>query len=971
VADNGGDIFFVDDIGTLKIDNTTFDAFGAEGAGGSIYLDGVGEFRSSSWGGEGGDGAEAGGAIYASGELECVDCDFSDTYTHRLYGEYFGWWSLGGAVLLDSDQFTTWARFEDCTFEDTFGAEGGAIAMLDDVSLSLETSEFLGTLGYHGGAIQIYGAEGSSDPYRPRFPFNMRPSEVEAKNCLFDGVEALNGGAFYVHGMGNTAQFEDCTFTDAHAGWGAFNGLPARPGWEESGFGGVGVVEPGNALAIRDSVISLSTAETWGGVLYSGWPFPDEFYLDYYDGNGVSELAGTGRPIYGAPLPRVCGDPYWYDYIETFEGSDIVLDGVTVSDSGAEGASVAYFGLLDHVTVTGSEFTRNVAVDDGTFYGDNVERLEMSCNTFCNNQVGGRGSVLYLFDDGFDYTPDTGGISVDRALANGYEGGGEGYARDIRYSFENNVVQNNVGGAEGGTIEFEFCGGGAGSVEDTYWVDTVPQVAATFDTSDTFDTSNPWYQKPRGRFDLVNNTFLENDGSMGLVYGSSADVRLGIKNNIFQDGGIGVNLYESLYIAGGYNLWYGLTDDSEGVAEDLFPDIATAVEGAMPVYFDYQALACDSELYLMPASPGVDVGDPVLEDWDDTRSDMGAFGGPGACIPDDDLDGFNAIVDCNDSGEDVLPADGTLDGFYVNPDMPEIPYDGIDQDCDGADLCDVDGDGFAPTYEECTGPDCNDADATIFPGAVDTPYDGIDQDCSGEDECDADGDGFLWDDAACGGHDCDDTDNTVYPGAPETPDDSIDQDCSGADAIADVDGDGYDSPDWGGTDCDDDDADINPGEDEIPYDGIDQDCDGEDECDVDDDGQIADAENCGGDDCDDNDATIGLGFDEVPYDEIDQDCDGEDLCDVDCDGFDADNDACGGDDCADDDPSTHPDALDNPLDDIDQDCNGEAASLYVTGGCDCDTGGSAPWTGAGLLGMLLAFVRRRRDAVPGPKNGRG
>jgi len=161
-------------------------------------------------------------------------------------------------------------------------------------------------------------------------------------------------------------------------------------------------------------------------------------------------------------------------------------------------------------------------------------------------------------------------------------------------------------------------------------------------------------------------------------------VRLGIKNNIFQDGEAGVNLYDSRYIAGGYNLWYGLTDDSLGDAVDYFPDIGTSVEEAQPVYVDYAAGVCDSALYLDSdaPSPGIDVGDPLLEDWDETRSDMGAYGGPGACIPDDDSDGFNAILDCDDAD------------FYINPTMPEVAYDGIDQDCKDGDLCDVDEDGF-------------------------------------------------------------------------------------------------------------------------------------------------------------------------------------------------------------------------------------------------------------------------------------
>jgi hypothetical protein len=75
--------------------------------------------------------------------------------------------------------------------------------------------------------------------------------------------------------------------------------------------------------------------------------------------------------------------------------------------------------------------------------------------------------------------------------------------------------------------------------------------------------------------------------------------------------------------------------------------------------------------------------------------------------------------------------------------------------------------------------------------------------------------------------DCDDEDATVYPGATEVPYDGIDQDCSGED-LTDVDGDGYDAEVVGGNDCDDDDPDINPEAIDIAGDGIDQDCDGED-----------------------------------------------------------------------------------------------------------------------------------------------
>ncbi len=64
-----------------------------------------------------------------------------------------------------------------------------------------------------------------------------------------------------------------------------------------------------------------------------------------------------------------------------------------------------------------------------------------------------------------------------------------------------------------------------------------------------------------------------------------------------------------------------------------------------------------------------------------------------------------------------------------DPCLEEVPYDGIDQDCDGSDLTDVDEDGFDAV--EVGGPDCRDGNPDIHPDAPELCAFGADEDCDG------------------------------------------------------------------------------------------------------------------------------------------------------------------------------------------------------------------------------------------------
>ena len=81
--------------------------------------------------------------------------------------------------------------------------------------------------------------------------------------------------------------------------------------------------------------------------------------------------------------------------------------------------------------------------------------------------------------------------------------------------------------------------------------------------------------------------------------------------------------------------------------------------------------------------------------------------------------------------------------------------------------------------------DCNHADPSVNPAALEICDDGIDQDCNGSDvsclDVDNDGDYYTENQG-----DCDDTNPAVHPGAIELCSNGLDDDCSGGDMICET-----------------------------------------------------------------------------------------------------------------------------------------------------------------------------------------
>ena len=96
----------------------------------------------------------------------------------------------------------------------------------------------------------------------------------------------------------------------------------------------------------------------------------------------------------------------------------------------------------------------------------------------------------------------------------------------------------------------------------------------------------------------------------------------------------------------------------------------------------------------------------------------------------------------------------------------------IDNICvsNSSNIVDNDGDSYF------TDVDCDDNNPLVNPGADEIPYNGIDDDCNVATlEDDLDEDGFMF------AVDCDDTNPNIYPGAPEINGNDVDEDCDGED----------------------------------------------------------------------------------------------------------------------------------------------------------------------------------------------
>ncbi|MBT3217790.1 MAG: hypothetical protein HN348_01755, partial [Proteobacteria bacterium] len=271
---------------------------------------------------------------------------------------------------------------------------------------------------------------------------------------------------------------------------------------------------------------------------------------------------------------------------------------------------------------------------------------------------------------------------------------------------------------------------------------------------------------------------------------------------------------EAVLQPGGHILTFTATDTEAKTAEkDHYFKVLkhTEVDDDLDGFSEEQGDCDDTDSDIYPGATELPNG---LDDDCDGTIDEGTY------LYDDDGDGFTELEgDCDDGDADVFPGnpelpdgkDNDCDGIVdegtdlydddgdgwtedagdcddndarINPGTPEICHDGLDNDCSGIEDdedalgCDVyfqdgDGDGYgvaeaclcdsdpANDFDADDGDDCDDSDATVYPGAIELPYDGVDNDCLDGDLLDADGDGYNSD--LVGGTDCDDVNPDIHP----------------------------------------------------------------------------------------------------------------------------------------------------------------------------------------------------------------
>lgn len=615
-----------------------------------------------------------GAGIYSNqGDVALVNVSFSGV--HAQHGGAI--WATGSTIALES------VSIDDAT-ADT-GPEpglGGAISVEAESVLIVSDSEISGSLATQdGGALWIDGSQANIAGLQIRQTqatgngggLWLRDSIVVLDEVIVDEGSAVDGGLIYSEAGTLTIKSSSLT-----------NGVATARGGALSAYETALTLDSGT---IANNVVT-DTGGLGGGIALSSAPSA-LFTGTQFTAN---ESSGAGGGAYLSDVPVAMGGCGFTEnhsglgggYYQEGAGNLTVLDGKFLANTATVGAGL-YWNAADQpltVSVTGVSFEDNVAAGNGGGLlirnGAIATLLE---NRFARNEADqGAGALI-------QHTDRT--VQTRNLYCGNYaysKGGGVWSSFGLKATYENNLFVENVSRGDGGGLY-------VGELDEAVF---------------------------------HNNAFLSNEaGDRGGGARSEAQV-LTFEDNVvaYTVSGTGLSAQASAAQVD-YNAWY------LNSASNASDDLAGSNLGPNALFLDPQFTLYSADgncgndnLALQPGSPLVNAGNPNNTDPDGSRGDVGPFGGdqsPEGVWVDADEDGYPVMWDCFDGDAKAYPG------------ATEIPYDGIDNDCEGGDACDLDLDGFNSVGCPSGGLDCDDSENEIHPGAAETPEDDIDQDCNGAD----------------------------------------------------------------------------------------------------------------------------------------------------------------------------------------------------------------------------------------------
>jgi MYXO-CTERM domain-containing protein len=755
-----------------------------------------------------------------------------------------------------------------------------------------------------------------------------------------------------------------------------------------------------------------------------------------YTGNGRSNRKGGVVYVDGGSLSIDGGAHFEGNQgsqggvIWASSSASVSITDATFFFNDATTGGAVYLDETDGVTLRRAFFCGNDGSSDGgAIYGHNsCANLDIQGSVFLDNTTAGEGGGLRV------HSGNNGLVANNHFVGNSAGPGAAAWSRQGSVVFVNNLVQGNTGNEAvydknndpdwtfshnawwGNGTDLDADNGKNNAQESGPFVGTptpgLCSLAELVPFGDAIDNGdNAYGPDPSGDVNVDIGAF---GGLHGIDSGGFDADEDGFTPNDGDCDDADPSVYPGAYDAPDDGIdadcdtfedcWLDSDGDGYGGTLEASSDLTCAA---------YEADGSDCDDTEITVNPGATEG---IDDGVDSDCDAREL-----CPLDGDGDGYGETggatglavsLDCIEAGFATEVGDCDDGDQDLNPGAAEIIGSGVDENCDGFEICyvDDDGDGARHTADTvsvtggdlsctqvgqavATAPvDCDDTDATVLPGAQEGVADGVDQDCDGFELCYVDNDTDTYGsstttldaDLTCSDpgladddDDCDDAASGTNPAASDIPGDGIDQNCDGVDrCYSDNDGDGYGNPAStfqgstldcsapgeadNGDDCDDADPDTNPDGTDLAGDVLDQDCSGFLNCWIDDDGdsfagQTYSAEptvagtcpsasgfffTAAATDCDDDDASIFPGATELPNDGVDQDCDTSEACyrDLDGDGYGDETVTITSDpgdlsctttpgvaddnlDCNDASAAISPDATELVADGVDQDCN--------------------------------------------------